>query len=152
MTTTRQEQILTAVASTLAATAGATGRIYRSRTEAYSRNESPAVSIEPGTDTAASQPVSTCYIDWTFQLVIAVFTRGEHGPGRQSADQIADPVIQSIHSLLMADRSIGGLAMDLWPISRDPQLISAEDPSMVTLLTYQVRYRSGVSDLSISGH
>ena len=148
MTGTKQEQILSAVAATLADTAGATGRIYRSRTEAYSRNESPAVSIEPGLDTAATQPISTCHIDWTFQLVIAVFTRGEHGSGRLSADQVADPVVQSIHTLLMADRSIGGLAMDLLPISRDPQIISAEDPSMVCLLTYQVRYRTSLEDLS----
>ncbi len=146
---TRQEQILAAVATTLAATAGATGRVYRSRTEAYARNESPAVSIEPGNGAASSQPVSTCYIDWTFQLLIAVYSRGEHGPGRPSPDEVADPVIQSIHSLLMADRSIGGLAMDLWPLSRDPQIISAEDPSTVTVLTYQVRYRTSVLDLSV---
>ena len=148
MTTTRQEQILAAVAATLAATEGVSGRIYRSRTEAYSRDESPSVSIEPGSDAASSQPVSTCYIDWTFQLVIAVFSRGRHGIGGPSADQVADPVVESIHSLIMADRSIGGLAMDVWPISRDPQMISAEDPSVVTVLTYRVRYRTGVLDLS----
>jgi hypothetical protein len=146
---TRQEQILAQVATTLAATSGATGRVYRSRTEAYARNESPAVSIEPGPDAASAQPVSTCYIDWTFQLLIGVFARGEHGPGRPSADEVADPVIQSIHSLLMADRSIGGLAMDIWPLSRDPQIISAEDPSTVTVLTYRVRYRTSVTDLSV---
>jgi hypothetical protein len=152
MTNTRQEDILDYVATELAATDGATGRVYRSRTEAYSRNESPAVSIEPGLDSATSQPVSTCYIDWTFQLVIAVFSKGEHGASGPSADQVADPVIHSIHSLLMADRRLGGNAMDVWPISRDPQLVSAEDPSIVTVLTYQVRYRTGITDLSISGH
>jgi hypothetical protein len=152
MTNTRQEDILDYVATELAATAGAAGRVYRSRTEAYSRDESPAVSVEPGLDSAASQPVSTCYIDWTFQLVIAVFSRGQHGIGRPSADQVADPVIHSVHSLLMADRSLGGHAIDVWPVSRDPQLVSAEDPSIVTVLTYRVRYRTGVADLSISGH
>jgi hypothetical protein len=152
MTNTRQEDILAYVATELAATDGATGRIYRSRTEAYSRDESPAVSIEPGLDSATSQPVSTCYIDWTFQLVVGVFSKGEHGPNGPSPDQVADPVIHSIHSLLMTDRTLGGNAMDVWPISREPQLISAEDPSTVTVLTYQVRYRTGLTDLSISGH
>jgi hypothetical protein len=152
MTNTRQEDILAYVATELAATDGAIGRVYRSRTEAYSRDESPAVSIEPGLDSAASQPVSTCYIDWTFQLVIAVFAKGQHGAAGPSADQVADPVIHSIHSLLMADRSLGGHAMDVWPVSRDPQLVSADDPAIVTVLTYQVRYRTGITDLSVSGH
>jgi hypothetical protein len=150
---TRQEQIVAYAAALLVGVDGVGNRIYRSRTEAYSRDESPAVSIEPGPDTASSQPVSTCYIDWTFQLVIAVFSRGTVPPAGTpllglSADQVADPVIQSIHSRLMSDRSIGGLAMDVWPISRVPQMVSAEDPSIVTVLTYQVRYRTGVLDLS----
>jgi hypothetical protein len=150
---TRQEQIVAYAAALLVGADGVGNRIYRSRQEAYSRDESPSISVEPGPDTASSQPVSTCYIDWTFQLVIAVFSRGTVPPSGTplmglSADQVADPVIQSIHSLLMADRSIGGLAMDVWPISRDPQMVSAEDPSIVTVLTYQVRYRTGVLDLS----
>lgn len=150
---TLQEQIVAYVAALMVGVDGAGNRIYRSRQEAYSRDESRAVSIEPGPSTASSQPVSTCYIDWSFQLVIAVFSRGTVPPSGtpllgMSADQVADPVIQSIHSLLMADRSIGGLAMDVWPISRDPQMVSAEDPSIVTVLTYQVRYRTGVLDLS----
>jgi hypothetical protein len=43
--TTKREQILAAVDTLLAATAGATGRVYRSRQEAFGRNESPAVVI-----------------------------------------------------------------------------------------------------------
>jgi hypothetical protein len=48
MTTTKREQILAAVASVLAAAAGVQGRVYRSRQEPLSRNESPSVVIEPG--------------------------------------------------------------------------------------------------------
>jgi hypothetical protein len=48
MTTTKREQILSAVASVLAAAAGVNGRVYRGRQAAFSRNESPAVVIEPG--------------------------------------------------------------------------------------------------------
>jgi hypothetical protein len=143
-TATKREQIMAAVAATLVNTTGVSTRIYRSRVEAFSRNESPALVIEPGTDTAASEPVSTCKIDWTFQLIIAVYTRGA------IPDQVADPVIKSVHSKLMTDRSIGGLAMDLWPVSVEPQLASADLPALWTVLTYQVRYRSSITDLSIS--
>jgi len=142
-TATKREQIMAAVATVLADTANVGSRVYRSRAEAFSRNESPALVIEPGTDTAASEPISTCKIDWTFQLIVAVYTRGA------IPDQVADPVIRSIHGKLMADRSVGGLAMDLWPVSVEPQLASADTPAMWTVLTYQVRYRSSVEDLAI---
>jgi hypothetical protein len=143
-TATKREQIMAAVATALVNTTGVGTRIYRSRVEAFSRNESPALVIEPGLDSAASEPVSTCKIDWTFQLIIAVYTRGA------IPDQVADPVIKSVHSKLMTDRTLGGLAMDLWPVSVEPQLASADLPALWTVLTYQVRYRSSITDLSIS--
>jgi hypothetical protein len=150
---TLQEQIVAYAAALLTGIDGVGNRIYRSRQEAYSRDESPSISVEPGTATTATEPVSTCKIDWTLQLLIAVFSRGTVPPSGTpllglSADQAADPVIQAVHSRMMADRGMGGLAMDCWLLSRDPQLVSAEDPSMVTVLTYQVRYRTSIADLS----
>jgi hypothetical protein len=141
MSTSKQEQILAAVATTLAATAGATGRVYRSRQEAFSRDESPAVVIEPGADNAAAEPISTCKIDWTFTLIVAVYARGT------IPDQVADPVVRSVHQLLMADRSIGGRAMDVWPLSREPQFDKGDLASVWVVLSYQVRYRTSVTDL-----
>ncbi len=139
---TKREQILAAVATKLAPTVGATGRIYRSRQEAFSRNESPAVVIEPGPDNAAAEPVSTCKIDWTFTLVVAVYARGT------IADQVADPVVKSVHSLLMADRGLNGLAMDLWPLGRDPQFEKGDLAAVWEVLTYRIRYRTSVTDLA----
>lgn len=139
---TKQEQILAAVATILAATTGATGRVYRSRQEAFSRSESPAIVIEPGPDNAAPEPVSTCKVDWTFNLVVAVYARGT------IPDQVADPVVESVHSLLMTDRGIGGLAMDIWPLARDPQFDKADLGAVWVVLNYRVRYRTSVADLS----
>ena len=64
-------------------------------------------------------------------------------------DQLADPIIASIHSQLMADRTLGGLAMDIWPGTVDPQMEKADQPALWTVLTYNVRYRSSVTDLSV---
>jgi hypothetical protein len=152
---TKQEQIVAYSAALLTGIEGVSNRIYRSRTEAFSRDESPSISVEPGIATTATEPVSTCKIDWTLQLLIAVFSRGIVAPSGTpllglSADQVADPVVQEVHSRMMTDRDMGGLAMDCWLLSRDPQFVSAEDPSMVTLLTYQVRYRTSITNLSIS--
>ncbi len=140
---TKQEQILAAVATKLAPTTGVSGRVYRSRQEAFSRNESPAVVIEPGPDNAAPEPASTCKIDWTFTLVVAVYARGT------IPDQVADSVVKSVHSLLMADRSIGGLTMDLWPLGRDPQFEKGDLAAVWVVLSYRVRYRTSVTDLGV---
>ena len=141
-TATKRERILAAIATTLVNTTGVSTRIYRSRVEAFARNESPAIVIEPGIDTAAREPASTCKIDWTFQLIIAVYSRGA------IPDQVADPVIKSLHSKIMNDRTIGGLAMDIWPVSVDPQMDKADQPALWTVLTYSVRYRTSVTDLA----
>lgn len=142
MTYSKQEAIMAAVAATLASTAGATGRIYRSRQEAFSRNESPAVVIEPGPANAATEPASTCKIDWTFTLVVAIYARGT------IPDQVADPVVKSAHSLLMADRTLGNRVMDIWPLGRDPQFERGDLAAVWEVLTYRIRYRTGVTDLA----
>ena len=140
---TKREQILAAIATTLEGTADVGTRIYRSRVEAFARNEAPALVIEPGTDSASEELVSTCKIDWRLPVLIAVYTRGP------IPDQLADPIIASIHSQLMADRTLGGLAMDIWPGTVDPQMEKADQPALWTVLTYNVRYRSSVTDLSV---
>jgi hypothetical protein len=139
--TTKREQILAAVDTLLAATAGATGRVYRSRQEAFGKGESESVVIEPGPSSATAEPVSTCKIDWAFTLVILVYARGT------VPDQVADPVVKSVHSLLMADRSLGGLVMDIWPMSRTPEFDRAESAAVVEVLTYRVQYRTSIEDL-----
>ena len=140
---TKREQILAAIATTLEGTADVGTRIYRSRVEAFARNEAPALVIEPGTDSASEEQVSTCKIDWRLPVLIAVHTRGA------IPDQLADPIIASIHSQLMADRTLGGLVMDIWPGTVDPQMEKADQPALWTVLTYNVRYRSSVTDLSV---
>ena len=139
---TRREQILSAVATTLANASGANGRVYRSRQEAFSRSESPSVIIEPGPEPKSAEPVSTCKIDHSLTLTVAVYARG------LIPDQVADPVVESVHSLLMADRSLGGLVMDIWPLDRNPEFDAAEGAAVVEVLSYRVRYRTSVTDLS----
>ena len=139
---TKQEQILAVVATKLAATSGAAGKVYRSRQEAFSRNESPAVVIEPGPD-AATMAVSGCKIDWSFTLVVAVYARG------MIPDQVADPLVHSIHGLLMADRTLGDLAMNVEPIGRNPQFEKGDLAAVEIELLYRITYRTSVGDLSV---
>lgn len=135
----KREQILAHVASTLAGTVGVSTRIYRSRVEAFARNESGAIVIEYGRDNA--QTYSTCKLDWTLDVLVAVYFRGA------IPDQLADPTIVSLHSKLMTDRTLGGLALDIVPTGVDPQLEKADQPAAWIVCTYQVRYRSSASSL-----
>jgi hypothetical protein len=132
--TSRREQILANVATVLAGTVDVGGRIYRSRVEAFTRDEAPAIVIERGPDRA--QTYSTCKLDWVMELVVAVHTRG------QIPDQLADPIAVDVHARLMADRTLGGLAIDIVPTSDDPQRDKADLTSLWQVMTYQVRYRT----------
>ena len=139
--TSRREQILFYAATALAGTTLVGGRIYRSRVDAFSREEAPAIVVEPGMDRAVE--FSSCKLDWTLELIIAVYTRG------QVPDQLADPIIVDVNSKLMADRSMGGLAIDILPAMVDPQRDKADLTSLWTVLTYKARYRTDQQDLTI---
>jgi hypothetical protein len=136
----KREQILAAFATTLAGTTGVSTRIYRSRVEAFARNEAPALVIEPGQDRAATY--STCKLDWTLDVLVAVYARGA------VPDQLADPIIVSLHSKLMADRTLGGLLIDIVPTSVDPQIDKGDQPAIWMVCTYQCRYRTSATDLT----
>ena len=140
MTASRREQILSYAATALAGTTQVGNRIYRSRVDAFSREEAPAIVVEPGMDRAVE--FSSCKLDWTLELIIAVYTRG------QIPDQLADPIIVDVNSRLMADRSMGGLAIDILPAMVDPQRDKADLTSLWTVLTYKVRYRTDQQDLT----
>ena len=140
---TKREQILAAIKATLAGTTGVGTRIYRSRQEAFSRQEAPAIVIAPAPDNATIEPVSTCRLDWTLNVQIAVYARGN------VPDQAADPVVQSMHSLLMADRTLGGLVMDIYPASVDPQFDAGDLATAWIVCSYVVHYRTTIVDLSI---
>ena len=139
--TTRRESILAAIASALAGTTGVSTRIYRSRVEPLSRGESPALVIEPIND-AAEQNTSLPTLDWSLTVRIAVIVRGN------VPDQIADPIVESLHAKLMADLTLGGYAIDVQPQGVNFELVEADQPAGVIGCDYLVRYRTSVTNLA----
>lgn len=138
--TTKREQILSAITSSLAGTAGVGSRIYRSRVEAFARDEAPAIVVEPDTDNA--QTYSDCKLDWTLTVLVAIHTRGN------IPDQLADPIAIDVHSKLMADRSLGGLVIDIVPGQVSWQRDKADLTSLWMVNPFQIRYRTAASDLT----
>lgn len=139
--TTRRELILAAIASTLTGTTGVSTRIYRSRVEPLSRGESPALVIEPINDTA-EQNTSLPKLDWSLTVRIAIIVRGN------IPDQVADPIIESLHAKLMADLTLGGYAIDVQPQGVSFELVEADQPAGVISCDYLVRYRTSVVNLA----
>jgi len=138
--TSRRESIMAHITSLLAGTVGVSTRIYRSRTEAFARAESGAIVIEPGIDRA--QVIANCKLEWSLEVNIAVYFRGA------IPDQLADPTIVSLHSKVMADRTLGGRAIDIVPTSVDPQIQPGDQPSAWIVCAYLVRYRTSAAAIN----
>lgn len=139
--TTRRESILARIETVLAGTTGVSTRIYRSRVEPLARGESPAIVIEPVQD-QAEQNTSLPTLDWSLTVRIAVIVRGA------VPDQQADPIIESLHSKLMADLTLNGYAIDVQPQSVNFEMVEADQPAGVISCDYLIRYRTSVSNLT----
>jgi hypothetical protein len=118
-------------------------RIYRSRVTPINRAESAAIVVEPVNDTAG-QNTSLPTLDWSLTVRLAVIVRGD------TPDSIADPIIESMHSSLMADLTLGGYAIDIQPQGVNFEMVEADQPAGVISCDYLVRYRTKVADLSLS--
>lgn len=141
--TTKRENILTAVRTALTGTTGVGARIYRSRVEPMARAESPAIVVEPVND-SAQQNTSLPTLDWSLTIRVAVIVRGA------IPDQQADPIVENMHSKLMADLTLGGVAMDIQPQSVSFEMVEADQPAGVISCEYLIRYRTSVTNLATS--
>lgn len=139
--TTRRENILATLRTTLTGTAGVSTRIYRSRVEPISRGESPAIVLEPVSDQALTD-ISFCKTDWSLTVRVSVIVRGA------IPDQQADPIIESLHSKLLADLTVGGYAMSIEPQSVQFDMLEADQPSGVISCDYLIRYRTSTTNLA----
>lgn len=152
--TTRTEQILEHLTGTttgggiLGTAAGVGGRVYRDRAEAFAqpgrtlRQELPALAVFPQLDDPTTE-FSTCRTRWVLTLHILVVISGG------SVSKLADPIRASIHSLLMAEKTLGGLAMTVRPGPARWEPDKGNDSPGVLDLTYQVEYLTDQDDLTI---
>lgn len=138
--TTRRESILSNIITALVGTSGVGTRIYRSRVEPMARAESPAIIVEPVSD-EAQQNTSLPTLDWSLTVRVAVIVRGA------IPDQLADSIVESLHSKLMADLTLGGYSMDIQPVGVQFDMVEADQPAGVISCIYLVKYRTSVANL-----
>jgi hypothetical protein len=139
--TSKREQILAAIYTALQGTAGVSTRIYRSRVEPMARNETPAIVVEPANITY-QQNTSLPKLDSTLRVRVVVIVRAN------VPDQAADATIVDLHSRIMADLTLGGLAIDVQPTQTTFNIVEADQPAGVISCEYDVLYRTQVADIT----
>ena len=140
--TSKREQILAKIKTNLSGTTGVGSRIYRSRSEPLTRAESPSLVIEFVTDQPTINSATYLKLDWTLRVRIVVIVRS------QTPDTSADPTIESLHTKIVTDPTLGGLAIDVRPSTVTFDVIEADQPAGVVFCEYEIDYRSDYNDLS----
>jgi len=138
MTLSKSEQILAAIATALAPTAGISSRVFRDRWEAVARNEMPCIVIEPLSESDEVPTVGPINTD----LVVSIDVLISGAP----LSTLADPVRVDMHSRLIAATFAGLGVIHVYPQSREWQAESGEIGILSS--SYAVRYRSSLSDLT----
>lgn len=137
--TSKSETILTRIATVLGPTAGVSGRVFRDRWEALARNEMPAIVIEPQSE---SDDVLTTRETLTTSLNVSIDVLISGAP----LSTLADPIRVDLHSRLMADATLQGLVISIYPTGRTWDAVSGEIG--VVRSSYAVRYRTSLASLT----
>tara|TARA_R100001480_G_scaffold144847_1_gene142854 strand:- start:95 stop:523 length:429 start_codon:yes stop_codon:yes gene_type:complete len=140
--TSKRERILAKIKTNLSGTTGVGSRIFRSRSEPLTRAESPSLVIEFVTDQPTINSATYLKLDWTLRVRIVVIVRS------QTPDTSADPTIESLHTKIVNDPTLGGLAIDVRPSTVTFDVIEADQPAGVVFCEYEIDYRSDYNDLS----
>ena len=139
--TTVRENIIEDIMSSLSGTTNVSTRIYRNRVVPISRGESPALVVEVVSDTP-EQNTSLPTLDWSLLVRISVIVRGDE------PDEVADPIVESLHAKIMSDLTLGGHAIDVQPGTTTFERVDADQPAGVIGVEYLVRYRTELADLT----
>ena len=115
MTTTLIDQAVDAFIAAIAPTPGVTG-VYEDRQQAYTHSEAPAIEVslrDAGADVLGDNHPARSMLKTTLQLELAIYTRSAiRADGTEaSARSLAGPIWAAAHAQLMADPSLGGLAL-----------------------------------------
>lgn len=110
-------------------------KVFRSRRAALGRLELPAVVIEPVSDSGDNSD-TTIYQDWQLLVSVRLFTRGD------APDVASEALAAQIHSVLMADGQLGGLALSITATNVTYTLEFSEGTACETTVEYQINYRT----------
>lgn len=140
--TTKRERILAAIKTNLAGTVGVGTRIFRSRVEAFTRSETPAIVIEPISDTPQDTQNFNDKVTYELKIRVSVIVRGS------TPDSIADPTIESLHTKILNDPTLGGIAFDIRPSTTSFEILEADEVAGVISCEFDIEYRTSYNSLT----
>lgn len=146
--TSKHERIISHIMTTLAGADGVTGRVWRDRSEAFARGELPALCVY--WEDAPTEQDTTCRNTWFIKVIVDILVDG--GP----VGQVADPIWCSVHSLLMADQTVGGYANGIEPYPRtmgntpavQTERVAGENQPGILSTAWLVRARTMSTDIT----
>jgi hypothetical protein len=121
--------------------------VYRSRQEAFDREEGPGISVQPEEEPVETRTrnMDTTVRDLT--VVVTVIARAD-SVANLSADQVADPVIELMHAAVMKDITLGGRATAVFERGTKFDFEEADQAAVAIEVRYLVKYLTSASNLS----
>lgn len=135
-----RELILRQVAGALSGTSGVGTRIFRSRDDALALDESPSLVILPEREDPTEDIVGMT--EKALRVTIAIYQRGSE------PDALADPIALEVHTRLMLDPTLGGLAIDTAEDGTQWDFDSADGTACWLDMRFKVWYRHSRADLA----
>ena len=109
------------------------------------RNESPALVIEPVSDTC-EQNLSLPKLDWSLTVRISIIVRASTSD--DVPDSVADPIVESVHSKMTADLTLNSTCIDVQPQSVSFEMVDADQAAGVIGMDFLIRYRTSVNSVT----
>ena len=136
-----REKILARLLVVLTDVAGVDGKVYRNLADSMAFDEAPCINIEWQSDEPAEE-ASSFLMHRHLTVSVSIFTRGD------SPDILADPIAQSVHTLIMADEQLAGNALSATLGSVSFEFENLEKNAGKTTHEYVVAYRHSYGDIA----
>lgn len=142
-----RERILQAILQRLQGAAESLSvKVVRSPTAAISREQSPTLALYPESDTIRERPNDRVERELVIRVVSIARTTTTEGPEIQ-----ADRLLVAAHRALMAEVTLGGLALGVRELDSEWDVEDADATACAIPARYEVRYRTLASDLTQTG-
>ena len=104
--------------------------------------ETPAIVIEPISDTPQDTQSFHDKITWELKIRVSVIARGS------IPDQVSDPTIESLHTKILNDPSLGGICIDIKPSTTSFEIVEADEGAGVISCEFDIEYRTAYNSLT----
>lgn len=130
---TKREQIMQALKALLVANVTGVTGVYRSRADKFAGTEAPAINLVP--DQEQPDEIALSQVDAKLNIEVQVFHRGDE------PDRLADAYVQAVHSTLMTNTTVSGLAIDVSESDTSWDFDETDRTALLVRMRFTVWYR-----------